>query len=171
MLFINIMKTHFVYNQIQKLPRTLYYKLPYKDGYNIIATDAKKKVGIIYTRPIKVGYKEFLQVDFLGIRKSERRKGYGTEAINFAKKLSELEGCDGRVILTADITPLETEIAPHPFYRKNNFTCNNKILLKKIDEFIKKGEEMPFNEAKATYMFYIPKKENFFDKIKKYFKK
>ena len=30
---------------------------------------------------------------------------------------------------------------------------------------------MPFNEAKATYMFYIPKKENFFDKIKKYFKK
>ena len=165
------MKTHFVYNQIQKLPRTLYYKLPYKDGYNIIATDAKKKVGIIYTRPVKVGYKEFLQVDFLGIRKSERRKGYGTDAINFAKNMSKKLGCEGRVILTADITPFEKDIAPHPFYRKNGFTCNNKILLKKIDNSIKNKKEMMFKDVQPAVMFYIPKKENFFDKIKKYFKK
>lgn len=165
------MKAPLAYNPIQKIPRTLFYKSSYREGYNIIATDVKKKIGIIYAQPRKVGYLNFLEVDFLGIRESERRKGYGTDAINFAKNMSKKLGCEGRVILTADITPFEKDIAPHPFYRKNGFTCNNKILLKKIDNSIKNKKEMMFKDVQPAVMFYIPKKENFFDKIKKYFKK
>lgn len=166
------MNTPLVYkNQIQKLPRTLFYKLPYRNGYNIIATDAKKKVGVIYAQPIKVDRKNFLEVDFLGIRESERRKGYGTEAINFAKNLSKIEKCKGRVVLTADVTPLEYDIAPHVFYRKNGFTCNNKVMLKKIDKFVKEGKEMSYSEARPLIMYYIPKKPNILEKIKSFFKK
>lgn len=165
------MKVPFVNTQIPKISRTLFYKHPYSDGYNIIATDAKKKVGVMYAQSRKVSYINFLEIDFLGIMKNERRKGYGTEALNFAKNLSKKEGCGGRLILTADITPFEMNIAPHPFYRKNGFTCNDKILLRKIDKFVKEKKEMSYKDAKTAIMFYIPKKENFLDKIKKYFKK
>ena len=95
-----------------------------------------------------------LQIESLEIITSERRKGYGTKFLNFAKNLSKKMGLGGNMRLLAGATESGGEIPPHVFYRKYGFTTNNKIILNRIENSIKTGENLDIVSAPPVYMYY-----------------
>lgn len=163
------MKTHFAYRpQINKLPRVLIYKKPKSSLYTMMTTDKPRIVGSMWAQPRKIDGKKFFEIILLVI--DERRKGFGTEFIDFAKNISKQSDCEGRVFLTSDINIFESKIPPHIFYRKQGFTTNDKQYLKKIDQFIKEGKEMTYKDNKCIYMYYDPTEKKPFEKLKEIFK-
>ena len=107
--------------------------------------------------------KKFFQIFLLYIK--EQRQGYGKEFIDFAKNRSKQLDCDGRLFLMADSGVLDAEKPPHIFYRKQGFTTSDKKYLKKIDNFIKENKEMENKDSKPIYMYYVPEKLNFLQKL------
>lgn len=163
------MKTHFAYKpKIQELPRTLIYNKPKSSLYTMITIQNPRIVGSMWAQPRKIDNKNFFEIILLVI--DERRKGFGSEFINFAKNISYQKGCEGRIFLTSDINIFESKIPPHIFYRKQGFTSNDKKYLEKIDSFIREGKDMSHKDNKCIYMYYEPKKESFIQKFVRKFK-
>jgi hypothetical protein len=82
-----------------------------------------------------------------------RQQKIGTNFINFAKRLSAKLGCEGRIHLHAESIGGKTE-QPHVFYRKLNFTSEDRKLLKKLDWKMLIGKKLPLS-FKAMDM-YLP---------------
>ena len=80
-----------------------------------------------------------------------------TIAIDFAKKYSERNGCNGHILLKATSI---YENTPHLFYRKQGFSTLDPEIDKKMDKFIKSGIEASSLDFRDMLMFYPPKKED-----------
>ena len=107
-----------------------------------------------YIGEMTVGKRKDLLIESLEINPSERRKGYGTKFLNFARNLSKNMGLGGNMRLLAGATESGGEIPPHVFYRKYGFTTDNKTILNRIDNSIKTGEKLDIVSAPPVYMYY-----------------
>ena len=162
------MKIHYVFaNKMQELPKVLIYNKPKSSLYTMISTKTPRIVGFMWALPTKFKGKKFFEIPLLAINPQDRRQGFGKQLIDFAKIRSCQKGCGGRIVLTSDINTMESNIPPHIFYRKQDFTSDDKKFLNKIDSFIKEGREMTFRDSKTLIMYYEPKKEGFMQKLVK----
>ncbi len=102
-----------------------------------------------------------------------KNKGYGTKMLNFAKKISAQNDCNGYFHLEANGSLMPMKI-PHIFYRKYGMNTGDKKIDKKLDKFIKKNKIAKINDFENIFMFYpqinSQKNEKFFQKLKKIFK-
>lgn len=106
-----------------------------------------------------------LFIDFLVIH--DRKKGYGTKLLNYAKKCSEQMGCEGNFWLDSSTCFLPQEI-PHTFYRKFGMTSDNIKTDKMLDKFILKGKIPTYKDMGDVFMYYPnynQKKVNIFKKL------
>ena len=154
---------------LRTLPEVLIYKMPdtfYSGEYRMINTKTGKFVGEMITSNLKLE-KKYLGIAILNIFK--KRQGYGTRFLNFAKKLSQEQGAEGRLILKATTMPQDPHNPPHIFYRKFGFTTEDKKQLKKIDRHIKKNKQLNWLETPNLIMTYpdtTPKKKGLLENIK-----
>lgn len=153
------------------LPRTLIYNPPNTEIFRMIRTKNPKQVGHMSLYSGKKDDKDYFFIGLLLI--FNKREGYGTEFINFAKNYSKQNNCNGRLILKADATVADPHNAPHVFYRKQGFTSDDKKAIKNIDKHIRKNKELDPHKTPALIMYYDPdlkeEKLTFFEKIKNYF--
>ncbi len=152
-----------------KIPEVLIYNPSGTNLYQMINIKDKKLVGRMIAHP---NINRQLEIDELTIL-GRFRQGYGTKFLNFAKRLSCEYGYDGNMILNACTTPYDPHNPPHIFYRKYGFTSNNKKMIKKIDNYIKKGKQLNAYQALPLIMYYpddTPKKQSFWDRIKRLFR-
>ena len=133
------------------IPDILFYE-PVKNCYRMI--DVKR--GIV-AGEMSVCSRRDLFIESLNIVKSERRKGYGTKFLDFAKNLSKRLGYNGDMRLMAAATAGGESIPPHVFYRKYGFDCNDKTILNNIDNSIKTGKKLDIESALPVYMYYRAK--------------
>lgn len=162
------MKTHFAYKlKNQEVPRILIYNKPKTSLYTMMSTKNPRVVGFMWALPTEFKGKRFFEIPWFAINPKDRRQGFGKQLMDFAKIRSCQKGCGGRIVLTSDINTMESNIPPHIFYRKQDFTSDDKQFLKKIDSFIKEGKEMTYRDSKTMIMYYEPKKENFIQKLVK----
>ena len=158
------MKTHFAYKpKIQPLPRTLFLEFKERGFYKMITTKEPRVVGFMDAEPRKIDGKNFFHIFLLYIK--EQRKGFGKEFIDFAKNMSKQRDCEGRLFLLAEKEVLDAEKPPHIFYRKQGFTTSDKKYLRVIDRFINENKEMENKDSKPIYMYYIPEKLTFLQKV------
>ncbi|MCR5265548.1 MAG: GNAT family N-acetyltransferase [Cyanobacteria bacterium RUI128] len=135
----------------EPIPDILFYE-PVKNCYRMI--DMKRGV---MTGEMSVCCRKDLVIESLNIVKNERRKGYGTKFLDFAKNLSRRLGYDGDMRLMAAATAGGESVPPHVFYRKYGFDSNNKAVLERIDNSIKTGEKLDIESAPPVYMYYVAK--------------
>ena len=122
---------------------------PTKNCYHMLDT----KRGVIVGK-MSVQERQDLYIEFFDINPNERRKGYGTIFLNFAKTLSEKLGLGGNLRVLAGATESGKEIPPHVFYRKNGFTTDNKKVLDRVDNAIRTGEKLDIISAPPVYMYF-----------------
>ena len=81
--------------------------------------------------------------------------GSGTALLNFIKNLSKRTGCGGRFHLSASgcFTP---QRVPHIFYRKYGMSTGNKYTDKRLDMFIKNGQDASTWDFNGVVMYYPP---------------
>lgn len=131
----------------------IYHKAGFPQ-YNMGSTVYGNKIGEMITYPWKEKNEKFLWIQHLWML--QKRAGYGTKFLNFAKRLSNENGCNGRIRLIAAPTVYDN-IPPHIFYRKYGFGSDNKKLIKKIDHAIK--HQKLLNEASVPWtLMYYPDK-------------
>ena len=80
-------------------------------------------------------------------------QGHGQTMLDFAKKYSQNNNCNGHIILKSD-TSFTPHRIPHLFYRKNGFTTLDKKLDKKMDLFIKTGKSATYKDFPSLIMYY-----------------
>jgi len=136
-----------------KCTKTLLYRYPGTYDYRLFDVKSGKYLGKINMDKRE---KE-LYIKWLKICDGEQRKGYGTFLLDFAKKMSEQMGFNGRLELLASILPGSLNTPPHIFYRKYGFTSNNRKMLSKIDRCIKNNKQLT-SEDPQIHMYYEPKK-------------
>ena len=132
----------------RQIPDVLFYS-PAKDCYRML--DIKRNA---YIGEMTVEKRRELYIDSLNIKSSERRKGYGTKFLNFAKNLSKRMGLGGDMRLMAGPTTDGGGVPPHVFYRKYGFTSDDKEILNRVDNAIKTGEKLDIENAPIIYMYY-----------------
>ena len=110
------------------------------------------------------------------IASSKSGSGLGTALIDFAKKMSHKNGCNGYLLLSADCSFTPSRV-PHLFYRKLGFESLRPDYNKKMDKFIKKGKCATHRDFNRCLMFFNPyksimnsNKENWFSLITKIIK-
>ena len=140
-----------------------------KTGHYVgeMITQARKKMDCTYIYPDK---KNCNALEIVRLIMEERRMGYGSKFIEFAKYESKQSGCDGRVFALA--SRLYDRLHPsHIFYRKNGFTSVDKKLNQIMDECMANGQNLDIEHADNLFM-YLPIKEKprkssgFFKKLK-----
>lgn len=155
MCFKIVMKVPIVFQKpITKMPDVLLYKPAKSIKYKMFDVKHSKYVGFMEARPIKDKGIRTLFIEFLLV--NDKRKGFGTKFIQFAKNLSKKLNCEGRVSLEATTTVYDPHNPPHVFYRKNGFACDDKKMLRKIDMSIKKNRPLDYRETPSIKMYYSP---------------
>ena len=152
-----------------KVPDILIYNPQGTNMYQMIRTRDKKVLGRMIVHP---NINRQLEIDELTIY-TQKRQGYGTRFLDYAKKLSLEYGYGGNLVLNASTTPYDPHNPPHIFYRKYGFTSDNKKMIKKIDRSIKKGRQLDAYTTSPLIMYYpddSPKKTTVFEKIKRLFR-
>ena len=151
-----------------KLPDVLIYNPQGTNLYRMISTKEKKLVGQMIAHP-NINH----QIEIAELYVFRRRQGFGKKFLDFARNLSRKHGYEGHMILNASRTPYDPHNPPHIFYRKYGFTSDNKKMIKKIDNYIKKKKQLNAYQTPSLIMYYPddkPKKQSFFDRIKKLFR-
>ena len=145
--------------------------------HRMFETKTGKYVGEMVTQPYKnitsnLIYPEEGKTKALEIVRLlvfQRRKGYGTKFINFAKNESNEYNCNNHLFLLAS-SLYDPQYPSHIFYRKQGFTSINKKMNKILDKCIAKNEKL--NNAENLIMYMPVKKEEpgqkygFFKKLK-----
>ena len=149
------------------LPRTLIYNTPGSSVYRMFNTQNHRQVAHMEAFPYKKNGKKFF---FIGILMAfDKKQGYGSDFINFAKQHSKSLGCAGRVMLKADTICADPHTPPHIFYRKHGFTSDDKVALAKIDRHIEKNIVLLPENIDELTMYYEPnireEKQPFFKRI------
>ncbi len=140
-----------------------------KTGHYVgeMVTQARKKVDCTYIYPNKITCDA---LEIVRLIMEERRMGYGSKFIEFAKHESQQKGCNGRVFALASRL-YDRQHPSHIFYRKQGFTSVDKKLNKIMDECIANGQNLDIEHADNLLM-YLPVKEKprkssgFFKKLK-----
>lgn len=152
-----------------KIPDVLIYNPRGTNLYSMVNTKENKVIGRMIAYPT---INHDLYISELTILRN-KREGFGTKFLDFAKLLRDELGCEGKVVLDASTTPYDPHNPPHIFYRKNGFTSDDKKMLKKIDKYIKKGKQLDYQSTPVTRMYYPPDtppaKSNFLQLLKNLF--
>ena len=106
------------------------------DTYCLAETKTGKMIGRMCAFPVDNNKRIYnipenaknYRIYSLEIKESERKKGWGTYFMNFAKKQSYNEGCEGRLYLVA----YNSVRAPHCFYKKQGLVAIDKMVDKKL---------------------------------------
>lgn len=136
-----------------------------------MVTQARKKVDCTYIYPNKITCDA---LEIIRLIMEERRMGYGSKFIEFAKHESRKKGCEGRVFALASRL-YDRNHPSHIFYRKKGFTSVNPKINKILDECIEQGKDLDIEYADNLFM-YLPVKEKpskvsrVFQKIKNFIK-
>lgn len=159
-----------------ELPAVLFYRNPIEslnrprqEVYTAISTNGDKNWGILVLHKSKMQHREdyngcTLAIDY--IESKNKHKGLGKAMIEFAKKYSKQNGCNGYIVLRADSSINKNQV-PHIFYRKQNFTTLDKKIDEKIDLFIKNKQDGTSKDFSTQIMhFPPPQKQSFINKIK-----
>ena len=159
---------------IKKVPDVLIYQHKNTSLYTMFDVKNLKLAGRMNAYGIRdlLTKEDSLYIETLNIY--QKRQGFGSIFLNFAKHISKHLGCEGRVKLIAATTEYDPLNPPHIFYRKNGFTTDNKKLLKKMDKYIKKNKQLPHLSTMPERMYYPPKQEakkDFIKSIKDFFKR
>ena len=93
------------------------------------------------------------------IKSFYKNKGYGTQLMNYAKKLSDKLGCEGNIHLIAS-SEFDPKRAPHMFYRKFGMNTGNYLIDSKIDKFIRKNKKATREDFPSIEMYYPPVKSD-----------
>ncbi len=152
---------------VRKLPDVLIYHPPKTNSFRMFSTRDGKTLGIMNVFHIT---DDELFINPLIICR-QRRQGYGSKFLNFAKHLSEKLGCGGRLGVKATTLELDPHNPPHIFYRKFGFTSKDKKMIGIIDKHIRKGKQLDYRRT-APLMMYYPDdnvKQSFWQKIKNRF--
>ncbi len=153
-----------------KLPETFIYNPQGSNIYRMFNTKSKELIGEMIAYP---NINRQLEIAELNIFR-QKRQGYGTQFLNFAKKLSQTLGYQGNMSVIAGTTPFDPLNPAHIFYRKYGFTSDNKKIIKKIDKSIKKGKQLNHYTTPAIKMYYPDTtchKLSFYKKIKNFLDK
>ena len=151
-----------------KGPDILIYNPQGTNLYQMIRTRDKKVLGRMIVHP---NINRQLEIDELTIY-TQKRQGYGTRFLDYAKKLSQEYGYGGNLVLNASTTPYDPHNPPHIFYRKYGFTSDNKKMIKKIDKCIRRKKQLNALYTPQLTMYYPDntiKKPTFFERIKRLF--
>ena len=117
-------------------------------------TRVKKNVDCTYIYPEKSACNA---LEIVAILLKERKKGFGSKFLKFAKYESLKSGCEGRVFLCASRL-FNINHPPHIFYKKNGYVSVSKKMNKLMDDCIKNGTELDIKQADDLLM-YLPVKE------------
>ena len=138
----------------RKIPKTLIYKAPKSDSFVLFTTTQKPKVvGQMKMFPFSV--KSCRGMYISSIETNPKRKGYGTDLINFAKSYSKQKGFQGNLSTDAGLTFKDMENPSHLFFRKQGFFCDDKRLLERMDCFIAQNKQLDPLKVKTTTMYYF----------------
>lgn len=161
-----------------KLPRGLIYNAPDSHFYNLLDVKNNRFVGYMIAFPrdctksslyfnVEPNAKAF-RVYKLKI--FEKRKGWGTYLMNFAKRETFKKGCKGRLAVVA----YNSQKPPHVFYKKIGLVTKSARQNQILDEYIAKGIEPRYFDAMDMFVPIkayekkdlptTPKKLNFFEK-------
>lgn len=135
-------------------------------------TKGKKSSLVALMRCCKAGYEDPPSMIVTFLMSYDRGKGYGSEMLKFAEKLSRNIGCEGRLMLRASTSLLPQKI-PHIFYRKYGFTTNDSKEDKRLDMFIENQKDASYKDFSDMLMYYDPnkkvvKKKTIWEKIEKF---
>ena len=163
----------------KSFPRGLIYNVPKSNFYRLI--DSKKGiiVGEMLAYPesnsVKNIYdaapeKNVFRIYSLEINFSQQRMGWGKYFIDFAKKESYKQGCEGRLYLVA----YNPYASPHVFYKKQGLVARDKRIDHSLNACIKGKEycsgypacEMYLPLDKVSKNQKAVKKKNLWDVIK-----
>ena len=151
---------------IDKLPEALIYNPPKTNSFRMLSTKTGEMIGFMN---VFCFTKDELFINPLLIF-NQRRQGYGTKFLNFAKNLSEKLGCGGRLGVKASTLEFDPHNPPHIFYRKFGFTSNDKKMIKEIDKHIRKGKQLDYRTTSPLMMYYPANdRQTFWQKIKNRF--
>ena len=127
--------------KVNRIPRGLIYRVPTEDIYNLVETKTGRFIGkmcafVVDNKnniyDVSVDAKTY-RVYSLEIEESEQNKGWGTYFMDFAKRQSYREGCEGRLYLVA----YNSISVPQIFYKKQGLLAVDKSVDKKLDNCIK----------------------------------
>ena len=131
--------------RLKQFPKGLIYKVPNRSSYRLVDSKTGNLVGKMQAFPVD-GYiysyynlnrdEKIFRIYSLDIEENEQNKGWGKYFIDFAKKESYRQGCEGRCNLVA-YNPWKS---PHIFYKKQGFITPEKGFNKTLDEYIEKKE-------------------------------
>ena len=148
--------------QFNQLPELLIYNRPNTYLYKMSTTFMPRLVGEMRAYPGE--NKEFLWIDLLHI--TQKRVGFGTKFLDFARHLSRQIGCGGNIRLQAGTTVYDPTRPPHEFYRKYGFGADNKKVLRKIDRAISSNTHLCYKTTPPIVMYYPDKqKQSLIQKI------
>ena len=172
--YMNMKTSLLLTKPVKKLPEVLFYSRPSTNSYTMISTKNPEILGHMRAFVSNYHFKDpYLFVHQLVIFKN-KRQGYGTKFLDFAKNLSKKSGCGGRVRLIATTTAYDPRNPPHLFYRKNGFSSNNKKFIAKMDRYIRKNKQLDYRTTHRLEMYYpeepVVKKETGWSRLKDYFK-
>ncbi len=140
------------YKPLKQKPDVLIYNPPGTLIYRIITTSIPQAVGEMIAFPEQKSGDKYLWISHLFI--FQKRHGYGTKFLNFARNLSHNMGCNGKLRLTAATTVYDPITPPHEFYRKYGFGTDQKKTLRKIDRAIMHNKPLSYKTTPPIEMFY-----------------
>lgn len=165
---ISTIQSSLLSKQIRNFPKNLIYNPPSKPDRYYMANSKGEYVGNMCAFARQRYESSFYQTDLpyktlhissLEILEKYWGKGYGSDFIDFAKKESYRQGCEGRVSLVA----FYPGRPPHLFYFKKGFITPNQKENERFEKHIKNGE--PLYYYNAVDMF-LPLKEEHFPRKK-----
>ncbi len=131
------------------LPKGLIYNPPHTDFYHLISLKSKKIVGemlafpkendrFLYTdkKPDDLVF----QIQSLKIIPEEQHNGWGKFLMDFAKRESFKQNCEGRLALVA----YNYERSPHAFYKKQGLVTKDSKTNHILDEYVE-NHWIPFH--------------------------
>ena len=150
-----------------KMPKGLIYNHPKSCRYHLIETKTGRVIGnmcafnveggILEDNYYKIGSnKNIFHINSLEILHWKRNQGWGKYFIDFAKRESHRQGCEGRTHVVA----YNYEKPPQIFYKKQGFVAASEEVNKQLDKHIELGTR-PYRWG-ATDM-YLP-----LDSLEKY---
>lgn len=163
---INIMKNSgFRKTLPEKMFYNRYFFLSEKTNmldFVLFKPNSKKVAGEIYLRKSDKNFRpdysgSSIIVDYIAAYRYN--KGNGTSLMNFAKKYSKDNGCNGYLVLSADPAFMPNKV-PHTFYRKQGFTTLDESTDKKLDNFIKHNKNARHTDFLSMLMYYPAPQKN-----------
>lgn len=169
---IKTIKPYYLTKNPSPLPRGVFYKRG-KCDYALADTRTGKLVGTMNAAATtfdpnflykKKEHEKIFHIFSLNILPEEQNKYWGKYFMNFAKKESYKQNCDGRISLVA----YHHDVSPHLFYWKQGLRSNDNNVNRVLKKCIKEKKSPYFLDATAMY---LPIKKSHKPVVKKPFDK